>query len=333
MNKSLFRPLLCCALALLSLVCVAEATVGKKASLADLASKQHLSGAKCSANDLKGKVIFFEYWGINCPPCLAAMPHLQEMYAKYKSRGFVVIGSHCQFPSPQVQEYLKEKKITFPIYQFAGVPEAPCPGGLPYSVLIGADGRIVAEGRPSELYDKVEEELAKAEKGVPILEGVELKKYKSLTKSVTTKSSNVEAKIAPLRSKTDDEEAQAVCEAYDNWLAEEKTRVENLCQNNPLMAMSAIRKLKVLVPSVTDFDEQLATFKNNADLQKVAELGKKVQSLKKMAEKGRKIHPASVKKLQGQLEGIQQATEDGSTQAAADILLQELKDLAPKEEA
>ena len=29
----------------------------------------HIHGPKLKASDLKGKVVFFEYWGINCPPC------------------------------------------------------------------------------------------------------------------------------------------------------------------------------------------------------------------------------------------------------------------------
>lgn len=329
MNKLIKRLISCCLL--LALTCVAHAEVGKKVTLSALTSGKHLSGPKCSESDLRGKVIFFEYWGINCPPCLAAMPHLQELYKKYQSSGFVVLGSHSQFPSPKVEEYLKSNKITFPIYQFVSVPEAPCPGGLPYSVLIGANGKVVAEGRPSELYDKVEAEIAKAEKGVPILEGVELKKYKSLSKTLTTRGSNIEAKITPLREKADDAEAQAICEAYDRWLEEEKARVENLCRSNPLKAMSAIRKLKVLVPSVTDFDEQLASFKNNAGLQKVADTGKKIQSLKKMADKGRKVRPEAVKKLRTLLEGQQQNSDDEAVKAAATALLQELEGLAPKE--
>lgn len=310
----------------------AEGEVGKKASLGGAVAREHLSGPKCTEDDLKGKVIFFEYWGINCPPCLAAMPHLQELYDKYKSRGFVVIGSHCQGPSPRIQEYLKTNKITFPIYQFATVPEAPCPGGLPHSVLIGADGKIVAEGYPSSLYDKVEAEVAKVEKGFPILADVELKKYKSLAKSVTTKGSNIEAKIAPLRAKADDEEAQAICQAYDNWLVSEKSRVENLCRMNPLKAMKAIQTLKVLVPSVNDFDEKLASYKSNAGLQKLAEVSKKIKTLKKNADKGRKINPTSIKKLKAGLESMQQNQDDEDVKAAAAALLDDLGALAPQKE-
>ena len=78
----------------------------------------HIHGPKLKASDLKGKVVFFEYWGINCPPCIASMPHLQELQEKFQSKVFTVIGSHSQLPSPRVKQFLEEKKITFPIYQY-----------------------------------------------------------------------------------------------------------------------------------------------------------------------------------------------------------------------
>ena len=121
----------------------------------------HIHGPKLKASDLKGKVVFFEYWGINCPPCIASMPHLQELQEKFQSKGFTVIGSHSQLPSPRVKQFLEEKKITFPIYQSLSIPEAPCPGGLPHAVLIGANGKVVAKGYPPQLYDLVKKEVMK----------------------------------------------------------------------------------------------------------------------------------------------------------------------------
>lgn len=53
------------------------------------------------------------------------MPHLQELQENFQSKGFTVIGSHCQIPSPRVKQFLEEKKITFPIYQSLSIPEAP----------------------------------------------------------------------------------------------------------------------------------------------------------------------------------------------------------------
>ncbi len=306
---------------------IAQGAVGEKATFPDFNENAYIHGPKITANDLKGRVVFFEYWGINCPPCLAAMPHLQELQKKYGSQGFTVVASHCQLPSPKVKEYLQQQKITFPVYQFLRIPEAPCSGGLPYSVLIGANGKVVAAGFPSELYDKVGKEVRKVTDDTPILAELELKKYKALSKTLHSNASNIEAKITQLRQKEGDEEAAAICNAYDEWLSVEKTRIANLCETNPLQALNAITCLKKAVPSITEFDEQLAEFQQDPALKKLSEIRKKIDSLQKIKEKGRKINPSSIKSLKQTLDKTQNL-EKPYLRSMGSLLLQELENLS-----
>ena len=77
----------------------AEQANGSKVTYPAFNDSSHIHGPKLKTSDLKGKVVFFEYWGINCPPCIASMPHLQELQEKFQSKGFTVIGSHSQLPS------------------------------------------------------------------------------------------------------------------------------------------------------------------------------------------------------------------------------------------
>ncbi len=319
----------CAALCLGALsICIstAQAAVGDKAVISGLEASKHIYGPKLTADDLKGKVIFFEYWGINCPPCRAAMPHLQEMQKKYASKGFTVLGNHVQGLTPQVKEYLEKEGITFPVYQFLNLPQAPCPGGIPHSVLIGANGKIVAEGHPSTLYSLVEKELKNVVDGTPILADVELKKYKSLAKTLVANGNNIEGKITSLRTKTDDEEAVKICAAYDSWLENEKTRIGNLCDENPLKAMKEIAILKKAVPSVNDFDERYQEFQQNPVLKKMADIQKKINVLKKNKEKGRKISASAVNSLKKTLKKAENL-EDESMRNVGNALMEELTSL------
>lgn len=327
MNK-IFRSA-CVALCLSVLgfgVSTVQGAVGEKATIGGLEPSKHIYGPKLDANDLKGKVIFFEYWGINCPPCRAAMPHLQEMQKKYGSKGFTVLGNHVQGLSPKVKEYLDKEEITFPVYQFLNLPQSPCPGGIPHSVLIGANGKIVAAGYPSQLYPLVEKELAKVIDGVPILADVELKKYKSLSKVLVSNGSNIEGKIAVLREKTDDDEAAKICAAYDSWLELERTRIGNLCEMNPLRAMKDIVTLKKAVPSVNDFDERYQEFQQSPVLKKLADIQKKINALKKNKEKGRKINASTVNSLKKTLKKAENL-EDECMRNAGSALMDELSGL------
>lgn len=303
---------------------------GAKVTYPSFDEGSHLHGPKIKASDLKGKVVFFEYWGINCPPCIASMPHLQELQDKFQSKGFTVVGSHRQGLTPRVKQFLEEKKITFPVYQGLDIPAASCPGGLPHAVLIGANGKVVAKGHPTQLYGLVKKEVMKVERGLPILEGMELDKYKSLAKTVVSNGSNIESKITPLRKKTDDEEAQAVCAAFDEWLGDAKDMVQAQIQSNPLEAVTAITRLKTAVPSVKEFDEPLATLKANKDLPKLADLNKKISALEQRKAKGRKVSESDLKSLAQAVDKFAESDHE-ATQTVAGNLKKSLSSLAVPE--
>lgn len=51
-----------------------------------------LDGKEVSLADLKGKVVFVNFWATWCDPCRIEIPWLIEMQKKYGPRGFTVVG-------------------------------------------------------------------------------------------------------------------------------------------------------------------------------------------------------------------------------------------------
>jgi thiol-disulfide isomerase/thioredoxin len=48
-------------------------------------------GNLINLSNYKGKIVLLDFWGSWCGPCRASHPHLKELYAKYKSKGFEII--------------------------------------------------------------------------------------------------------------------------------------------------------------------------------------------------------------------------------------------------
>jgi len=72
--------------------------------------------------DLRGKVVLVNFWTFGCVNCVNALPHVVDLYAKYRDRGLVVIGIHTpEFPfersAANVQAALKRHGITYPVAQ------------------------------------------------------------------------------------------------------------------------------------------------------------------------------------------------------------------------
>lgn len=102
------------------------------------------NGKSVSLSDYSGKVVLLDFWGTFCMPCVAALPELQAMHAKYGSRGFAVIGVTVDDRMAMVEKATSRAKVTYPIAQATpAVWSAYRVNALPSMVLVGRDGRIV----------------------------------------------------------------------------------------------------------------------------------------------------------------------------------------------
>lgn len=69
---------------------------------------------------LRGKVVMVWFWTFGCYNCLNALPHVKALEAKYRDRGFVVIGVHTpEFPREKVEDnvrnQVKSLGIVYPV--------------------------------------------------------------------------------------------------------------------------------------------------------------------------------------------------------------------------
>ncbi|RZL48658.1 MAG: TlpA family protein disulfide reductase [Pedobacter sp.] len=133
-----------------------DLTYNKETVNADLSSIKFkdAKGNMVSLADLKGKVIFLNFWATWCPPCLAEMPSINKFYEQFKNDKdvvFLMIDADGDFQ--KAQAYLNRKNYKFPVYTFASdLPKSIFNGSLPTTVVFDKQGRISLNGEGAANY-------------------------------------------------------------------------------------------------------------------------------------------------------------------------------------
>lgn len=93
-------------------------------------------------SDFRGKPVFINYWASWCPPCIAEMPSISNLYDNYKdSVNFIFISTESL---ENAARYLEKNSYNFPVFTAAGeIPEALITTTIPTTILISKGGRLV----------------------------------------------------------------------------------------------------------------------------------------------------------------------------------------------
>lgn len=116
-------------------------TVGNRARDFHLES---LHGEQVSLSDYKGSVVLVNFWATWCAPCRAEIPDFEAAYQAHKDDDFVVLGINVEESSRDVEAFVRELNVTYPVLldeqgkvmnEYRGL-------GLPMSLLVDRDGVI-----------------------------------------------------------------------------------------------------------------------------------------------------------------------------------------------
>jgi thiol-disulfide isomerase/thioredoxin len=72
-----------------------------------------INGDPVKLDQLKGKVVLLDFWATWCGPCIASIPHTNELQAKYKDKGLVVIGVCNKEGVEKMGDVVKDKGIKY----------------------------------------------------------------------------------------------------------------------------------------------------------------------------------------------------------------------------
>lgn len=121
----------------------AEQRLAPAADLSGIQFKD-INGKVVDLGNLKGKVVFLNFWATWCPPCLAEMPSIQKLYTQFAADpDFVFLLVDADSKLPEAQQFMQKKKYSMPVYEVASnIPEQLFKGSLPTTIVFDKKGRI-----------------------------------------------------------------------------------------------------------------------------------------------------------------------------------------------
>jgi thiol-disulfide isomerase/thioredoxin len=111
------------------------------------------TGKSVSLNDFKGKVVYLDFWGTWCAPCLAEMPASETLRQHFAGRDVVFVYISVNDAQAKWQQMLRARKFdTFQAVQLwspnASAAQAYLVQEYPSYYLIGRDGRFFSSRAP-----------------------------------------------------------------------------------------------------------------------------------------------------------------------------------------
>lgn len=105
---------------------------------------KNLEGAPLRLSDLRGRVVFLNFWATWCVPCRSEIPEINAMYHDLESQGLTVVGASWNDTVSDIQQFQQEIKLDYPILldsesvgdRFDGIQS------FPTTFIIDREGRI-----------------------------------------------------------------------------------------------------------------------------------------------------------------------------------------------
>ena len=279
-------------------LCLASGAVEWKG----LGENSYYAGPKLTADDLAGKVVLVDCWGVNCPPCRALLPRMEKIWKAFQSKPFVLLGSHRQGRQPEkVKELVEANKLTYPQYDGAGIAAGePSFRGIPFLYVVNHRGKVVYSGHSErEATEAVVNALGEIGAPPTLIPGVILAKkspYKAMEKSLMlgkpaanlVKKLQADAKKATSKAATPAQKAQAA-EAEELLKAIEEAKTLYKDEIASVKTSDPVEALKLVKAYMTSFPAEGAAYKDElADLTERAKVAAAERKAKAAAEKAAK---------------------------------------------
>lgn len=110
-------------------------------------------GKTVNFSSFQEETVFMNIWATWCPPCIAEMPDINDLYGKVGDDVKFVMISVDEEPTTALA-FLKSKGFDFPVYFLKnGLPKTYSSSSIPTTYVISPEGQIVSEHSGMAKYD------------------------------------------------------------------------------------------------------------------------------------------------------------------------------------
>lgn len=108
---------------------------------------EDLSGKRVSPKDLRGKVVFLNFWATWCVPCRQEMPTMEKLHREFREQGLEVVAINFRETKKEVRKFFDELGLTFTalLDRDGKVFEEYGAWSLPLSYFINRNGEFVGK--------------------------------------------------------------------------------------------------------------------------------------------------------------------------------------------
>jgi len=127
-----------------------------------------MDGNSLKLSDLRGSVVYVDFWATWCPPCRESFPWMESMHQRYQELGLEVVAISLDQKRDLIENFLKAHKASFTILHDSegDSAEAFQVKGMPSSYLVDRKGNIrmrhagFNDGDKADLESQIKQLLA-----------------------------------------------------------------------------------------------------------------------------------------------------------------------------
>jgi thiol-disulfide isomerase/thioredoxin len=120
-------------------------------------------GVPFQLNQLRGQVVYLDFWASWCVPCRLSFPALDQLHKKYRARGFEVVAVNKDVVAADIGRFLARIPVGFTLVADPGdkIVRAYQVKSMPSGFLLDRKGRVryVHEGFRSDSAAQIEAQI------------------------------------------------------------------------------------------------------------------------------------------------------------------------------